>query len=91
MGPATAPVRWSASGERLLVSEEIGDREFRAVIVDLATGQTTTLSQTFSAVDALSRDGTTVLGEENGNVIAVRSDGISKTLAAGAEEADWNA
>lgn len=91
LGPAVAPVSWSASGERLLVRENAGEQRFRAVIVDRATGRTTTLPQTFSAVDALSRDGSTVLGEENGNVIAVRGDGTSKILAVGAREADWNA
>jgi len=79
-------VDWSRDGRRLLA---VRAPPVRALLVTPSTRQITTLSPTFSEVDALSRDGTTILGVINGDVVTVTASGTATVIAHGAVNPSW--
>jgi Tol biopolymer transport system component len=93
-----APIAWSADGTRL-VAQFDGQDTLYAVTVDPATGAEHVVgsrSQGF-VVDALSHDGSTVLGTIGGSIfgsrpriVTVPYEGGSPTTLAHGYSADWN-
>lgn len=80
-------VGWSRDGRRLLAAKN--SPPLRALLIAPASRQVTTLSPIFSTVDALSRDGNTVLGVINGDVVTVTADGAVTVLVRGAVNPSW--
>ena len=83
------PVSWSKHGRRLLAARGPRQDQLQALLIAPATHDLMTLPQTFSEVDALSRNGKLILGVVGGNVVTVRADGTMRTLAHGAVNATW--
>jgi len=88
--PILFAVAWSADGHTLLAAEGPNPTSLRALLIDPITGSVTTLAPTFSAIEALSRDGTSVLGEIGGNVASVSATGTETILATNATAPSWN-
>lgn len=88
--PFLFPVEWSREGRLLLAAEGQSQSALRALLVAPSTRQITTLSPTFSEVDALSRDGTAILGVINGDVVSVAAaSGTATVIAHGAVNPSW--
>jgi hypothetical protein len=83
-GNLVAPIAWSGDGGRLLIAAG-----GQALVVNAATGATTTLGPALSAVDGLSKDGQHVLAEMGGNVVTVDPAGNVTVLAHGAATPSW--
>jgi Tol biopolymer transport system component len=85
------PIGWSNDGYRLLVIRpDPSTSALHALILDRRTGMTQTLSTSFTAISAISRNGRDVLGETDGNVVAGADDGTTKVLARNAGSPTWN-
>jgi dipeptidyl aminopeptidase/acylaminoacyl peptidase len=82
-------VAWSGDAATILAAEGDSFSALTALLVDRKSGASRSLPQTFTSVDGLSRDGNTVLAELGSNVVAVASDGATKTLAPRAVAASW--
>ncbi len=83
------PVEWSRDGRRLLAAKVSPQFPLHAFLIAPSTRRITTLSPVFKEVDALSRDGTVVLGVINGDVVTVTASGTVTLLAHGADSASW--
>jgi hypothetical protein len=96
LGPTAYPslVGWSATGELLAAIADPGG--LHAVVIDPRDGATTTAwtsapGATGAAVDAISRNGTRILVEQNSQVLAVdAATGSTAVLATNAAAASWN-
>lgn len=87
--PFLYPVEWSRDGHRLLAAQGESDFALHALMIVPSTCRVTTLSPVFSQVDALSRDGNTILGVIDGDVVTVTADGAVTVLAHGAVNPSW--
>lgn len=87
--PFLFPVEWSREGRLLLAAEGQSQSALHALLVAPSARKITTLSSTFSEVDALSRDGNTILGVINGDVVTATADGAVTVLAHGAVNPSW--
>jgi hypothetical protein len=83
------PIAWSADGNALLAAQGQSFDSLSAVVIDPRTGATQSPPGTFSSVDGLSRDGSSILAETGGNVVTVRSDGEQRVVARAATTASW--
>ena len=85
------PVDWSADGEWLLIARYVSTPAsgIRAILRDPDAG-TRVLPGKFAAIAGLSRDGTRVLGEQNGNVVAANRAGGVRVLAQHATRPSWS-
>ena len=86
-------VGWTAGSGDLLVGLKSVVDSFQAVqpvLIDPRTGAMQYFPQQLMSISAISRDGSTVLGESlQGEVVAVRADGNVKVLASHADSATW--
>jgi hypothetical protein len=85
------PIAWSVDGSVLLGATRCDSVDScRALLIDPTTGATRELPFTFTPLDGLSRDGSLVLGEMDGNVVSARADGTNlRVLAREATAATW--
>jgi WD40-like Beta Propeller Repeat len=79
------PIAWSADGHRLLVQSTAST----ASLVDVPSGGKHQVASSFTALDGISRDGSLVLGESGGDVVAARVEGKPRVLASDATLASW--
>jgi hypothetical protein len=82
-------VNWSSSGGRVLAAAGPSPFKLKAFLISPSSGRIVTLAPTFSEVEALSRDGRSVLGVTGGNVVRVGCHGHVHTLARHALSASW--
>lgn len=89
-GRTLAPIGWSGDGNVLLAFQLVDEDTYKGLLVDRRTRAVQTLPGSYTSVDAISRDASTVLAETGGDVVAVGSDGTTTVLAHGASHASWN-
>ena len=92
--PILYTVDWSADGNTLLLAEGQQDRldlpgVLHPVLINRETATARKLPQQLSFIEAISKDGKAVLGEQNGNVVVARADGSLRVLATGATTPSW--
>ena len=87
LGRQAFPIDWSADGNRLLAWE---NSQFtrQAVLIDLSPRTVRRVKEPIFPV-ALSRDGSDVLGEMDGDVVERTSDGTIRLLASDATSPSW--
>jgi len=87
------PVAWSGGGRELLIAEfrrgAPRARPFGALLLRPRTGHLVRVPATFTNVWGLSRDGSEVLGERDGNVVSATVDGTVTVLARHAVHPRW--
>ena len=80
---------WSADGNTLLAVGGTPPDAREAVLIDRKSAGAIVLSQRFSTIDSLSRYGRVVLGEQERNVVAAKTDGSTRVLALQATSPSW--
>ena len=83
------PRDWSADGDTLLAAGGRYPDRLQALLIDRRARHTIFLSQRFSAILDLSKNGRVVLGEQAGNVIGAFRDGSTMVLARHATTPSW--
>jgi hypothetical protein len=83
------PRDWSADGDILLAAGGQYPDRLEALLIDRHTRKTRFVSERFSAIEDVSRNGRVVLGEAGGDVVAAWHDGSTKVLAPNAATPSW--